>query len=37
MIGDPNLEVAKLYDMLPAAAAGESGARTAADHASPAR
>jgi thioredoxin-dependent peroxiredoxin len=32
MIGDPTLEVAKLYDMLPAAAAGEASARTAADN-----
>jgi alkyl hydroperoxide reductase subunit AhpC len=32
MIGDPSLEVSKLYDMLPAAAAGEAGARTAADN-----
>jgi thioredoxin-dependent peroxiredoxin len=32
MIGDPTLEVAKLYDMLPASASGEAGARTAADN-----
>jgi alkyl hydroperoxide reductase subunit AhpC len=32
MIGDPNLEVAKLYDMLPAAAGGEAAARTANDN-----
>src|SRR5882672_1911293 len=32
MIGDPNLEVAKLYDMLPAAASGDASKRTAADN-----
>jgi alkyl hydroperoxide reductase subunit AhpC len=32
MIGDPSLAVAKLYDMLPAAAGGDSAARTAADN-----
>lgn len=32
MIGDPTLAVSKLYDMLPAEAAGESGARTAGDN-----
>jgi alkyl hydroperoxide reductase subunit AhpC len=32
MIGDPSLAVSKLYDMLPAEAAGESGARTPADN-----
>jgi alkyl hydroperoxide reductase subunit AhpC len=32
MIGDPSLEVSKLYDMLPAEAYGESGTRTAADN-----
>jgi alkyl hydroperoxide reductase subunit AhpC len=32
MIGDPSLAVSKLYDMLPAEATGESGARTAADN-----
>ncbi|HEV8245943.1 MAG TPA: redoxin domain-containing protein, partial [Polyangiaceae bacterium] len=32
MIGDPTLAVSKLYDMLPAEAAGEAGARTAADN-----
>ena len=32
MIGDPSLEISKLYDMLPAAAGGESSARTAADN-----
>ena len=32
MIGDPNLEVAKLYDMLPAAASGDVGKRTAMDN-----
>ena len=32
LIGDPDLKVAKLYDMLPAAAAGEAGKRTAADN-----
>src|SRR5215471_11294997 len=31
MIGDPTLAVSKLYDMLPASAEGDSGARTAAD------
>lgn len=33
MIGDPNLEVAKLYDMLPAATGGSSVGRTPADNA----
>lgn len=33
MIGDPNLEVAKLYDMLPAAAGDSSAGRTPADNA----
>ena len=33
MIGDPELKVAKLYDMLPEEAAGEAGGRTAADNA----
>jgi alkyl hydroperoxide reductase subunit AhpC len=33
MIGDPQLKVAKLYDMLPAEAAGESKGRTPADNA----
>ena len=33
MIGDPELKVAKLYDMLPEAAAGAAGERTAADNA----
>ena len=33
MIGDPNLEVAKLYDMLPAATGGSSAGRTPADNA----
>ena len=32
MIGDPTLAVSKLYDMLPAEAAGESAGRTAADN-----
>ena len=32
MIGDPTLAISKLYDMLPAEAAGDSGARTAADN-----
>jgi alkyl hydroperoxide reductase subunit AhpC len=32
MIGDPTLAVAKLYDMLPACAEGDAGARTAADN-----
>ena len=32
MIGDPNLEVAKLYDMLPAETAGGATGRTAADN-----
>jgi thioredoxin-dependent peroxiredoxin len=32
MIGDPTLGVAKLYDMLPAAAGGEAAGRTAADN-----
>jgi alkyl hydroperoxide reductase subunit AhpC len=32
MIGDPDLAVAKLYDMLPAAAGGDASARTAADN-----
>jgi alkyl hydroperoxide reductase subunit AhpC len=30
MIGDPNLEIAKLYDMLPASESGTSDGRTAA-------
>jgi thioredoxin-dependent peroxiredoxin len=33
MIGDPRLEVAKLYDMLPAEAIGSAEGRTAADNA----
>ncbi|HEX6734314.1 MAG TPA: peroxiredoxin [Azonexus sp.] len=33
LIGDVDLKVAKLYDMLPAAAGGEAAARTAADNA----
>jgi thioredoxin-dependent peroxiredoxin len=33
MIGDPDLKIAKLYDMLPAEASGEAGGRTAADNA----
>ncbi len=33
MIGDPNLEVAKLYDMLPASEGGTSEGRTPADNA----
>ncbi|MDR3536830.1 MAG: peroxiredoxin [Acetobacteraceae bacterium] len=33
MIGDTDLKVAKLYDMLPAEAAGEAAGRTAADNA----
>jgi thioredoxin-dependent peroxiredoxin len=33
MIGDPELKVAKLYDMLPADVSGGSGGRTAADNA----
>jgi len=33
MIGDPGLEVAKLYDMLPADAAGQAKDRKAADNA----
>jgi thioredoxin-dependent peroxiredoxin len=32
MIGDPNLEVAKLYDMLPAETTGGASGRTAADN-----
>jgi alkyl hydroperoxide reductase subunit AhpC len=32
MIGDPNLEVAKLYDMLPAETTGGAAGRTAADN-----
>ncbi len=32
MIGDPDMTVAKLYDMLPASAAGEASARTPADN-----
>src|SRR3954468_11330201 len=32
IIGDPNLEVSKLYDMLPAAASGDASKRTAADN-----
>ncbi|HLQ76176.1 MAG TPA: peroxiredoxin [Terriglobia bacterium] len=32
MIGDPNLDVAKLYDMLPAETAGAASGRTAADN-----
>jgi alkyl hydroperoxide reductase subunit AhpC len=33
MIGDPDLKVAKLYDMLPEETAGEASGRTAADNA----
>ena len=33
MIGDPDLKVAKLYDMLPATASGEAKGRTPADNA----
>lgn len=33
LIGDVDLKVAKLYDMLPASASGEAAARTAADNA----
>ncbi len=33
MIGDTDLKVSKLYDMLPAEAAGDAGGRTAADNA----
>jgi len=33
MIGDPNLEVAKLYDMLPAETTGAAAGRSAADNA----
>jgi thioredoxin-dependent peroxiredoxin len=33
MIGDPDLKIAKLYDMLPAAVGGESKGRTPADNA----
>lgn len=32
MIGDPQMTVAKLYDMLPAAASGDASARTPADN-----
>jgi thioredoxin-dependent peroxiredoxin len=32
MIGDPQMSVAKLYDMLPASASGEASARTPADN-----
>jgi len=32
MIGDPNLEVAKLYDMLPSETSGAASGRTAADN-----
>jgi alkyl hydroperoxide reductase subunit AhpC len=32
MIGDPTLAISKLYDMLPASADGDAGARTAADN-----
>ena len=32
MIGDPNLEIAKLYDMLPAETSGGASGRTAADN-----
>jgi alkyl hydroperoxide reductase subunit AhpC len=32
IIGDPSLEIAKLYDMLPATAAGDAKARTATDN-----
>jgi len=33
MIGDPDLKIAKLYDMLPAAASGDAKSRTPADNA----
>src|SRR5215471_8977262 len=33
LIGDPELKIAKLYDMLPAAAQGEAKARTPVDNA----
>jgi len=33
MIGDPDLNIAKLYDMLPAAASGDAKSRTPADNA----
>ena len=33
MIGDTNLEIAKLYDMLPASAGGDAKGRTAVDNA----
>jgi alkyl hydroperoxide reductase subunit AhpC len=32
MIGDPNLDIAKLYDMLPAETSGAASGRTAADN-----
>jgi alkyl hydroperoxide reductase subunit AhpC len=32
MIGDPDLRIAKLYDMLPASASGDAGSRTPADN-----
>src|SRR5207237_9927330 len=32
MIGDPDLKIAKLYDMLPGAAIGDASTRTAADN-----
>ncbi len=32
LIGDPKLEIAKLYDMLPASAAGDAKARNASDN-----
>jgi alkyl hydroperoxide reductase subunit AhpC len=32
MIGDPDLAISKLYDMLPAETSGDAGARTAADN-----
>ena len=32
IIGDPDLRISKLYDMLPASAAGDAGARSAADN-----
>src|SRR5213075_1105232 len=32
IIGDPNLEISKLYDMLPAAASGDAAKRTPADN-----
>ena len=32
MIGDPNMEIAKLYDMLPAEASGDPAKRTPADN-----